>query len=659
MDVGVRSFLAKMVIVLALLAPGIGFSQVQLGSDATPGTLSNKVYSSPVFTGFMQYNGGSINAATQNTLGSFGAFVFGTRTSSGTCPQALYSFCTTDEVDTVTAGGSNLIGLGVTDSINTGATGGREAFQAELLIQGSPTPSSSLGYIGATFIADLATTLGGTSGSYSTYAGGAFGANCNVFTSAAATFIGLINCQEFDVSVPTGASLAEKHAATFVLAGSDAVRGTYDDTAIELDEQDVVTDTWKYGFAPGGYGHRWPFGADSTIFYAWARQTGPSSPSIALWGMDFSNVAFSTATLTGIAITGTAGQFSCTCTGMIAGMTVVLSGTYGGGGSITGYSNSTAYLVSVTNGTSTFTLTTLAGAAIVTTAGTPTGLTYMAAGGFLKSTGYMVDALGNDTANSYTGPIGGTAPYAGAFTTLSASSTVSGAGFSTYLASPPAIGGSSAAAVTGTTVTATTTVAAPIGSSTSMGFSYSGNIKTGIYFPSANQVEICGNGACQVNINGSGLLALNAGLSVSAGATTLSALSTGTAADTLCLTSGGVVILQTAACTISSRRFKEHIKTFKEDALSQINLLEVMSYNMKPGDVPNKDKNFGAKQVGLIAEDIAQVMPQCAIYEQDMKTPQSYRQECVIAMLVKGEQELIAQNGVLKARLAKLEHRSH
>jgi hypothetical protein len=42
--------------------------------------------------------------------------------------------------------------------------------------------------------------------------------------------------------------------------------------------------------------------------------------------------------------------------------------------------------------------------------------------------------------------IGGTAAAAGAFTTLSASSTVSGTGFSTYLASPPAIGGTAAAA---------------------------------------------------------------------------------------------------------------------------------------------------------------------------------------------------------------------
>jgi hypothetical protein len=51
--------------------------------------------------------------------------------------------------------------------------------------------------------------------------------------------------------------------------------------------------------------------------------------------------------------------------------------------------------------------------------------------------------------------IGATTAAAGSFTTLAASSTVSGAGFSTYLASPPAIGGTSAAAGTFTTLTST------------------------------------------------------------------------------------------------------------------------------------------------------------------------------------------------------------
>ena len=65
-------------------------------------------------------------------------------------------------------------------------------------------------------------------------------------------------------------------------------------------------------------------------------------------------------------------------------------------------------------------------------------------------------------AGSFNGPhngtVGATTPSTGAFTTLSASSTVSGTGFSTYLASPPAIGGTAAAAGSFTTLSASSTV---------------------------------------------------------------------------------------------------------------------------------------------------------------------------------------------------------
>jgi hypothetical protein len=57
-------------------------------------------------------------------------------------------------------------------------------------------------------------------------------------------------------------------------------------------------------------------------------------------------------------------------------------------------------------------------------------------------------------AGPHNGTVGATTPSTGAFTTLSASSTVSGTGFSTYLASPPAIGGTAPAAGTFTTVKA-------------------------------------------------------------------------------------------------------------------------------------------------------------------------------------------------------------
>lgn len=84
-----------------------------------------------------------------------------------------------------------------------------------------------------------------------------------------------------------------------------------------------------------------------------------------------------TGTLSTVVITGTAGQFSCAASILYLGMSVTISGTLGGTGTITGYTNPTTYYIVATNGSTTFTLsTTKGGTGVVTTTGTPTGLTY-------------------------------------------------------------------------------------------------------------------------------------------------------------------------------------------------------------------------------------------------------------------------------------------
>jgi hypothetical protein len=56
-------------------------------------------------------------------------------------------------------------------------------------------------------------------------------------------------------------------------------------------------------------------------------------------------------------------------------------------------------------------------------------------------------------------------------------------------------------------------------------------------------------------------------------------------------------------------------------------------------DQPNTDRNAYVSRSALLAENFAKVEPRFAIYEVDMTTPKSYRQECVIALLVKEMQE--------------------
>jgi len=110
-----------------------------------------------------------------------------------------------------------------------------------------------------------------------------------------------------------------------------------------------------------------------------------NSPTVTISGSTITTPAAavaSPATLSGVAIGGTAGQFTCTATTLVVGSRIVITGTLGGTGTITGYTTGTTYQVSAITGSGSsvtgFTLQTSSGSAIVTTAGTPTGLTYTA-----------------------------------------------------------------------------------------------------------------------------------------------------------------------------------------------------------------------------------------------------------------------------------------
>ena len=84
--------------------------------------------------------------------------------------------------------------------------------------------------------------------------------------------------------------------------------------------------------------------------------------------------------LAGVAISGTAGQFTCTGTTLAVGDHIKIDGTITGTGSITGHTSGKIYEVSAVTGTSPnvtgFTLTQEDTTALVTTAGNGAGLTY-------------------------------------------------------------------------------------------------------------------------------------------------------------------------------------------------------------------------------------------------------------------------------------------
>lgn len=150
-------------------------------------------------------------------------------------------------------------------------------------------------------------------------------------------------------------------------------------------------------------------------------------------------------TLSGVTITGVAGQFSATAAGqtLAVGQAITVSGTAGGLGSIVGYSNPTTYYIIATNGSTTFTLSTSpTGSGVTTVAGSLTGLTFAVANNTLNVTsvasgtiylgqtvqgvgvpvGSVITALGTGT--------GGTGTYTLSSSAYVASETMYGLNFS-------------------------------------------------------------------------------------------------------------------------------------------------------------------------------------------------------------------------------------
>jgi len=141
--------------------------------------------------------------------------------------------------------------------------------------------------------------------------------------------------------------------------------------------------------------------------------------------------------------------------------------------------------------------------------GTTIGASSASTGAFTTlSASSTVSGTGFSTYFASPPAIGSTAANTGAFTTLSASSTVSGTGFSTYLASPPAIGGTAPAAGKFTTLEATgvTTVAA--GTVSAPAITTSGDTNTGIFFPAADAIAFAEGGAEVFRIESNGRMGI-------------------------------------------------------------------------------------------------------------------------------------------------------
>jgi hypothetical protein len=288
---------------------------------------------------------------------------------------------------------------------------------------------------------------------------------------------------------------------------------------------------------------------------------------------------------------------------------------------------------------------------------------------------------------------------AGSFTTLAASSTVSGAGFSTYLASPPAIGGTAAAAGNFTTLGASGVATFSAGTVSAPAITTTGDTNTGIFFPAADTIAFTEGGAEVMRINSSGNVGIgtnnpNFPLDIVASATTGSTcigISSGNADSqgaqirminsyagaptpqkslrvtnqgnfeivnsaytntVLQITDGGSAFNLTGTYgTISDARVKDNVETARE-YLSDLCRLRVVKYSLKSekSEVPTK--------LGFVAQEVEQVFPNMIESSKDsfsgLDDLKQIKLSVLTPMLVKAIQELKAELDSVKAELATL-----
>lgn len=139
-------------------------------------------------------------------------------------------------------------------------------------------------------------------------------------------------------------------------------------------------------------------------------------------------------------------------------------------------------------------LSAVAGYVVLSSGNAPTGANdgkvYITSAGFFARTA-AGDLKGNQDVSTTGTPnfasIGATTPGTGAFTTLSASSTVSGTGFSTYLASPPSIGSGTPGTGAFTTLGASGNIS--YNGAINGGVNATDGTVTGIFYPSGQDTH--------------------------------------------------------------------------------------------------------------------------------------------------------------------------
>lgn len=252
------------------------------------------------------------------------------------------------------------------------------------------------------------------------------------------------------------------------------------------------------------------------------------------------------------------------------------------------------------------------------------GGTTAAAGAFTTlSASSTVSGTGFSTYLASPPAIGGTAAAAGAFTTLSASSTVSGTGFSTYLASPPAIGGTAPAAGSFTTLSASGVVTITATSGQPLQITNTGS--------NADVLRITGNGATTPNKY---VRVLNGTFQIVNSAYTAVALS---------MDDSGNLTMTGNVTAYSDERVKTNWRSMDPGFLKQLSEIKAGTYDRTDTDAP-------LVQVGVSAQDLQKILGPAVLEGTDGMLSVAYGNAALVAAveLCKEVQRLHTEIELLK-----------
>lgn len=478
-------------ILLLLLACGAAqagtlFEKTDVTSTSTV-TLSNKTYASPVTTG--NVTGTDTVAAPTTYFHNF------TATGSGIAGVNFIDFTKigcVDTLDTVTLASATDTCLYINHLINAGFTGARQGLDSQVNIRGNATVAPGSFFKGASFEGTSTNNIGGATGLGNSI-GDLVSYSYQTDLLSGATFYALAEGFEGAVLIHAGSSVDYVNGAKISTGGCGslscnvlALAGNFGYTQASLGIAFGSVEAQTFPVAPTG------------TLIGLQQYSGGSTLSFA-HGIDFSNGTCGTdcfkspsfsvdgsGNLVANAINSTAIGGSARAAGAFT--TLAASGIYtstvSGGGTSAGVLVSSAspalswYVTGAAADGKTWDMlgqnTTWNLRAITDSQGSAVNAISITRSGAAISSIVLGNATNNPTfsflgsgaisgtpiTSLFASPpaIGGSAAAAGSFTTLAASSTVSGTGFSTYLASPPAIGGSAAAAGAFTTLSASSTV---------------------------------------------------------------------------------------------------------------------------------------------------------------------------------------------------------